>query len=348
MGFPDNSFGVNGTTITNFSPGGEQINSMVLQTDGKIVVAGKSNDQFLPQGYISVARYQTNGRLDSTFGENGNVITAIGSMSSVANKVLIQEDKKIIITGTNFDFTGDVPSSDFAVVRYTKDGVLNDHFGDNGIVLTDFGGIDNAYDALLQPDGKIIVVGKTSSFNFAIVRYNGDPTPSPRFAKLKKWLHHHGITWEDKPDNKINYYSVQRSANGSAFNEIARILHFGNTTSYHFEDPAPLNGDNYYRLSAVSADGSSVTSNIVLVENNIAAATIKIYPNPAKNNLIIEGLASTGNTKLRITDLYGNMLFKATATGNTHTCNIASLKTGTYIMAIQTGNEIITRKFVKE
>ena len=334
-GVPDSSFGKSGIVKTDFAPGGEIINSVTMQPDGKIVAAGISNG--LGSSQVAVARYLSNGNLDSTFNDDGKVSTSINGYYSSGNKVLVTDDNKIVVAGS---------ASDFLTIRYNKDGSLNENFGIGGIVITNFGEPTGGNDAMLQPDGKIVVVGTKGSYSLAVARYNGNEDPGPIITKLKKWLHHHGITWDDKPGNNISYYSVQRSTDGAAFKEIARILHNSNTANYNFEDPAPLNGDNHYRLSAVSTDGSSVNSNIVLVENNNAA--IKIYPNPAKNNLVIEGLASTGNTKLRITDLYGNIVLKATATANTHTCNIASLKAGTYIISIETGNEIITRKFIKE
>jgi len=160
-------------------------------------------------------------------------------------------------------------------------------------------------------------------------------------------LHKHGFTWNDFPHLAGNTITVERSENGAIFNPLATLTtHRGNQPN-SFEDPAPLPGTNYYRLTAVAADGSNITSNVLAIENN-NPASIKIYPNPVKNNLVIEGLPSAGNTKLRITDLYGNNVYKATATANTFNCNIASLKASAYIIIIETGNETITRKFVKE
>ena len=86
------------------------------------------------------------------------------------------------------------------------------------------------------------------SYSLAVARYNGNEDPGPIITKLKKWLHHHGITWDDKPGNNISYYSVQRSTDGAAFKEIARILHNSNTANYNFEDPL--------RSTAITITGS--------------------------------------------------------------------------------------------
>ena len=87
---------------------------------------------------------------------------------------MLQTDGQIIIAGNNFNTNGEGAPSDFVIVRYNKDGALNDHFGENGIVITDINGSDIAYDALLQPDGKIVVVGKQNQSILFLVRYNGD------------------------------------------------------------------------------------------------------------------------------------------------------------------------------
>ena len=134
---------------------------------------------------------------------------------------------------------GYLPS--FIVARYNKDGSPNTHFGENGIQVTDFGrSADYAYDALLQPDGKIVVVGFIEVVqNPALVRYNGDQVEKPWFAKIKKWLHKHGFTWDDFPHLAGNAVTVERSANGTIFNPIATLTtHRRNQSNNYFEDPA--------------------------------------------------------------------------------------------------------------
>src|SRR5262245_13993792 len=73
----DISFGGDGKVTTDFGWGGDAATSMAIQNDGKIVVAGRSKDDF--NDYIfALARYNTNGTLDPTFGTNGELITDIG------------------------------------------------------------------------------------------------------------------------------------------------------------------------------------------------------------------------------------------------------------------------------
>ena len=226
-GSADISFGNNGTVMSDVAAGGDKITSIVLQPDGKIVATGAAGNMAGYAGDIALVRYQSSGAPDSSFGENGKVITVAGTRSSVGQKVLLQDDGQIIVAGTNYNLYGDGVPADFIVARYNKDGSPNTHFGENGIQVTDFGGsADYAYDALLQPDGKIVVVGFIEVVqNPALVRYNGDPVEKPWFAKIKKWLHKHGFTWDDFPHLAGNAVTVERSANGTIFNPIATLTH---------------------------------------------------------------------------------------------------------------------------
>ena len=171
----DPTFGNGGKVTTSFI--GEDLSyDMVLQNDGKIIVAGGAVD---PNGsgstfQIAVARYAANGSLDPTFGVGGKVITAIGSGDEEAREVVVQSDGRIVVAG--YSATGS--NRDFALVRYAIDGSLDPTFGIGGKVVTPIGSSnDYAYGVALQSDGKIVAVGTTfvgSYYDFGLARYNVD------------------------------------------------------------------------------------------------------------------------------------------------------------------------------
>ncbi|MFH0867129.1 MAG: delta-60 repeat domain-containing protein [Bacteroidota bacterium] len=171
-GTTDNSFGKNGISVTPFGKGYNYANSLSIQTDGKIVIAGysynESNDDFL------IARYNTEGILDNSFGKEGIVITDIGGFNDAIEAVVIQSDGKIVVAGYSANNT----YIDFAVARYNINGVIDHSFGNNGIVLTPVGSTyDYAHAVSIQTDGKIIVAGfsknDSDNFDFAVARYIG-------------------------------------------------------------------------------------------------------------------------------------------------------------------------------
>jgi uncharacterized delta-60 repeat protein len=178
----DGSFGSGGKVTTSFGSVDDGAFAVALQTDGKIVVAGRSHNG---SNYdFALARYTSAGALDLSFGSGGKVTTPIGSSNETAWGVTIQQsDGKIVAAGESL-IGGD---NDFALVRYTTSGVPDGTFGSAGKVTTHFGGVatDIANEVIVQSDGKIMVAGQSSvagNFDFAFARYTGSGSPDPAFG----------------------------------------------------------------------------------------------------------------------------------------------------------------------
>lgn len=179
----DTNFGVGGVVTTNFpigSSGGVDVaNDVIVQSDGKIVAAGRSAGRF------GVARYNNNGSLDSTFGVGGVVSTVVGLDPFMAAYAVVQQpDGKLLVSGTGFnDIDGHYA---YALVRYNTNGSLDTGFGTGGIVKTDFGGSSTSYDLVLRPDGKIVLVGDgsngTGGLGVSLVQFNEDGSLDTTFG----------------------------------------------------------------------------------------------------------------------------------------------------------------------
>jgi uncharacterized delta-60 repeat protein len=163
------------TTAISSGVGNDYVYSVVIQSDGKIVVAGQANFDF------ALARYNTDGALDTSFDSDGKVITAIGSSIDAAYSVAIQSDGKIVAAGASVD-----NNEDFALVRYNANGSLDTDFGTGGKVTTDIGSDDDlANSVAIQTDGKIVAAGYSygsSNIDFALVRYNADGSLDTNFG----------------------------------------------------------------------------------------------------------------------------------------------------------------------
>jgi len=150
--------------------------SVALQADGKILVTGFTGlDGAEADHDVALARYNTNGSLDASFGGTGVVSTNLGGNDD-GYTVLVQSDGKIVVAGTS-STSG---NGDFVLVRYNADGSLDTSFSGDGIVVTNFGGNDKAYSAALQADGKILLAGESDG-DFAVARYNVDGTLDASF-----------------------------------------------------------------------------------------------------------------------------------------------------------------------
>jgi uncharacterized delta-60 repeat protein len=166
----DVSFGTNGLVYTDIgTASGDKAYAVALQDDGKIVVAGASNDG--TQDDFAVARYTTIGILDTDFSTDGKLTTPVGSTDDVAYAVAVQPDGKIVVAGSTFNGV----DNDFALARYTITGTLDLGFSTDGLVTTAISGDDVARSVAIQTDGKIVVAGFANE-DFAVVRYNEDGT----------------------------------------------------------------------------------------------------------------------------------------------------------------------------
>jgi uncharacterized delta-60 repeat protein len=159
---------------------------LAIQSDGKIVAAGYARIGF------ALARFTGRGKLDRSFGQDGTVLTKLGSVNE-ANAVAIQADGKIVAAGT--------ADSDFGLVRYTASGKLDRSFGSAGKVTTNFGrsgpgdnpSEDRGLDVAVQHDGKLVVAGSSDALgiegekgcciqDFALARYTPDGDLDPSFG----------------------------------------------------------------------------------------------------------------------------------------------------------------------
>src|SRR5262249_1001076 len=145
---------------------------VALQTDGKIVVAGSTNNPNTNSFDFALARYNTNGTIDNAnFGVNGKVITDFGDDDEVS-AIAIQSDGKIVVAGsTNNSNTNNF---DFALARYNASGTPDNSFDGDGMLTTDFGNEDFLSSVALQNDGKIVATGYTDvngSQDIALARY---------------------------------------------------------------------------------------------------------------------------------------------------------------------------------
>ena len=170
----DPSFGVDGIAAFHTSQLSHDLgNDVLLQPDGKIVVAGNA-EAFASNPWPMLARQNTDGSLDNSFASDGiAIVTVPNSSSGGFSKVLRQPDGKFVAVGTTW-----VDSHPhFLLTRLLEDGTLDSTFGDGGIVVDSAPGFD-AYGAALQPDGKIVVAGAM----FRVQRYNTDGTLDTTFS----------------------------------------------------------------------------------------------------------------------------------------------------------------------
>ena len=170
----DLSFGADGRVIASL-PGGQVTGGAVaIQPDGRIVVVGTSIVETSSTSFdLTVARFEADGSLDTTFGSGGWVRVDVNGTNrqDFGYGVALQDDGKIVAVG------GD---GDFIAVRLTTAGALDTTFSGDGKARTDVSGFDEAWDVGIASDGKIVVAG--SANGFGVVRYLTDGTLDTTFS----------------------------------------------------------------------------------------------------------------------------------------------------------------------
>ncbi|PRD68878.1 hypothetical protein C6P61_08555 [Malikia spinosa] len=204
----DSSFGADGNSdgtpdgVVNLDLGtsSDDAKAVAIQADGKIVVAGNST----PTGSSSnvvLARLDKNGKLDATFGADGNadgtpdgvVQVSFGNGDDAVDAIAIQQDGKIVVAGDTTSNTGN-GSQNMVVARVNANGSLDASFGagtadgtPDGVVSLSLGaGNDEAKAVAIQANGKIVIAGNTigsdNSSNIAVARLNGDGSLDATFG----------------------------------------------------------------------------------------------------------------------------------------------------------------------
>jgi uncharacterized delta-60 repeat protein len=192
----DTTFNSTGIRIDDFGGGDNgSLGGLALQPDGKIVVGGYMFNGSSSNYDFAVHRYNTNGTLDTTFNKTGKKSVSIkAGKHDIVMGLALQSDGKIVAAGRTSD--PGPTNSDFAVIRLKPNGTMDKTFKTTGKVITNLGGNDIPHDLAIQPDGKIVVVGRkqTTILKFALVRYNPDGTLDKTFAGTgKKVLDFSGI-----------------------------------------------------------------------------------------------------------------------------------------------------------
>ncbi len=173
----DKTFGTNGKVITDLqgTGGSDFASSIVMEPNGNLVLTGSANfDYTVLESDIGIARYDADGHLDPTFGNQGIYILELGG-NTQAFGLARQTDGKYIIAGkSDFVFS----HNQWLLVRINHDGGLDTLFGDHGLTLTNLNGnSDQPFGVLIQKDSRIVVGGfyvDLANYNFVVARFIAD------------------------------------------------------------------------------------------------------------------------------------------------------------------------------
>ena len=177
----DTTFGTGGIVLTGFiNSSGDQIFKIVIQPDGKIITIGGTSDVNINFRF-AIARYNSNGSLDTSFGNGGQVVTV---NNFIGIDGALQADGKLVVLGSSI------------LVRYNVNGSIDTTFGNGGTVSITGFEFSGTHGLKIQSDGKIIVAGRALGTNStpAVVRLNANGSLDSSFGNGGVALAPSGIT----------------------------------------------------------------------------------------------------------------------------------------------------------
>ena len=317
----DNTFGNGGLVKLAIGiPSMAEIRDVTIQRDGKIVAVGLAFNSFGHYGF-GIARFNTDGSLDTGFATLGYKTFNIGGGNDFALGVGIQRNDKIVISGHSW-ISNNPLQHDLAVVRLNTDGSSDLTFGTNGSVTTSlvFGNSYAEGGLVIQPDDKIIVAGavlgaNSNHYDASIARFTAEGALDLTFGT-------NGYTITDiaVDDDK---------ATGVALQADGKIVIGGYTYG---------NAGSLFMVARYDNDLVSV-SNKEMVEFNV-------YPNPVQNQLTIALANGSSEYQLDIIDLAGRSVYSAklNQSGN---INVSELANGTYFVRLNSDTETGVTRFIK-
>jgi uncharacterized delta-60 repeat protein len=179
----DPTFGDHGFVLTDFGKSYDWAYALALLPNGKILVAGVSDASGSKD--FALARYNSNGSLDRSFGDGGKLVENSRSLTAdIIRGMAIQPDGRIVVAGVSYhDVATLEPNGDFMVARYLADGQDDLTFGIGGVMTSDFSdsSYDEPYAVVIQPDGRIVLGGYTNAGNGPGVLFGADQLALARY-----------------------------------------------------------------------------------------------------------------------------------------------------------------------
>ncbi len=343
--------------------------SLLIQNDGKIVVAGETS----PGGWsdFALVRFNGDGSLDTSFDGDGIVTTPVTPFHDDAYSVVIQDDGKIIAAG----IACDAINCFFAIARLNTDGSLDATFDLDGVVVTSVGPYNEggAFSVVVQTDGKIIVGGSCfdgSNNDFTLVRYNSDGGLDNSFDTDGIVISPIGTGGDSgsslalQVDGKIilagnslvgsnaNFTLVRYNSNGSldgtfdsdgiVTTSIGPSNSWGTSTSIQVDGKIILAGwsSNGTDADFTVARYNGMGSDQILPTTE--AEEIQIFPNPSSGILTLQARGNE-NASVKIFNALGTEVLSLSLTENT---KISLAQPGVYFARISNGGKIRTEKIV--
>ncbi len=277
----DTSFDGDGKAIIPVGTSSDVGQTMVLQPDGKILVAGWSYNSNGNLDY-SIIRLAANGSLDTSFDGDGKAIIPAGTSEDLGYTMALQTDGKILVAGFSYNSNG---NADYSVIRLSANGSLDPSFDGDGKAIIPVGKSDDlGYTMALQSDGKIVVAGTSydpsnNSYDYSIIRLTADGSLDASFDGDGTAIidvgaqYDQGHTMVLQPDGKIlvaGSSDAINTSNGNGYSIIRLTIDGSLDTSFDRDGKAIIPVGTSYdkaRTMALQPDGKILVAGYSATSN---------------------------------------------------------------------------------
>lgn len=320
----DTQFGISGLVQTTFfnSPNTfDEAHAIAILPSGNILLGGFTNHTVL-----ALSRYNSNGSLDSTFGEYGLVTTDVGKgRSGYINTIRLLQDGRFLVGGPLADRIHPW-ESDMGMARYMPNGDLDLEFGHNGLAIRSIGTNSRNYDFVPLPDGRILICGVSNviwetQYDWLIARLLEDGELDPTFG--------------------TNGYITMPMGG-----PVANKLWIQPDSSIVVTGGFAIPFDDDYDFAAARF----ITDKTSSVADHPSENNLSIKPNPSNGTFSINldpGMSS--DLHIDIYDLYGRSVYSSLMYANTSArmnFTVPGISDGCYLLQICNGKSRWVRKLL--
>ncbi|MAP55232.1 T9SS type A sorting domain-containing protein [Altibacter sp.] len=320
-GLPDASFGNNGRITTHVGSNYNSGSAVKQLLNGKIIVAGETREG-TSNNNIVLLRYNSNGTLDTSFGNSGYTITDTGSLDD--KTVAMQELNNGNILLGAFNGTNSI------LLEYTNNGALNTNFGTGGMVTTNTEGIYGVMSLYIRDGSKILMSG----FN----------TDTNQTSLVLFQFHSNGEL--DESFGNSGMISISLNAI-PAFTGISGIKLQNDgmaVLAYSSLQPSDIVLARYF-----------ISLELGIVDFNDIQLHPLIYPNPIASETTLEYTLSQAETiSITLYDFSGKLIrtFLSSegkeAGDHKHTLAFDGIATGNYVLKLSNGSATRTIQLIKK
>lgn len=156
------------------------------------------------------------------------------------------------------------------------------------------------------------------------------------------------VNWTTAEELTSDRFELERSENGKDFKVLTTVKATGRAAAYDYTDAAPAQGNNYYRLAMVAANGKKAYSDVRMVNmGSDKAFAVAAYPNPVTDKLTVMAANKTATATVQVTDLTGKVLQQVMMSGDVAEIDMTSFAAGVYLVRYADGTHTELLKVTK-